>query len=177
MDYGVWSLVWSQIVTSFISTIQLWLYSKWSPSFIFNIEKFKDHFNFGYKLTLSSLLNRIFNNIYLIVIGKYFSSAQVGFYTRAETMKQLPVSNISNVLNKITYPLFATIQNDDIRLKRVYKQLMQMVVFVIAPVLFFLLFYLNQHLDFYLQQNGCLQSLIFKFYVLLEFCIQFMLII
>lgn len=138
MDYGVWSLVWSQIVTSFISTIQLWLYSKWSPSFIFNIEKFKDHFNFGYKLTLSSLLNRIFNNIYLIVIGKYFSSAQVGFYTRAETMKQLPVSNISNVLNKITYPLFATIQNDDIRLKRVYKQLMQMVVFVIAPVLIFL---------------------------------------
>ncbi len=136
--YGVWSLVWSSLVTAFLGSLQLWIYSKWTPSFVFNIEKFKDHFNYGYKITLSGLLNTVFNNIYLIIIGKFFSPAQVGFYTRAETMKQLPVSNISSALNKVTFPLFASIQNDDVRLKRVYKQLMQMVVFVIAPVLIFL---------------------------------------
>jgi O-antigen/teichoic acid export membrane protein len=138
MGYGVWSLVWNQIVTAVISSVQLWIYSKWSPSLVFNVDKFKDHFNFGYKLTLSALLNKIFNNIYPIVIGKYFSAAQVGFYTRADTMKQLPVQNISGALNKVTYPLFASIQDDDARLRRVYKQLMQMVVFVIAPTLVFL---------------------------------------
>ncbi len=138
MNYGVWSLVWSNIASSVLVTTQFWIYSKWSPSFIFNLAKFKDHFNFGYKLTLSSLLTKIFDNIYLIVIGKFFSANQVGFYTRAETMKQLPVTNISNTLNKVTYPLFASIQDDDLRLKRVYKQLMQMVVFVIAPTLMFL---------------------------------------
>jgi len=138
MGYGVWSLVWSSLVSAFLGTIQLWIYSKWTPSLVFNIEKFKDHFNYGYKLTLSGLLNTIFNNIYLIIIGKFFSPAQVGFYTRADTMKQLPVTNISNALNKVTFPLFASIQDDDVRLKRVYKQLMQMVVFIIAPVLIFL---------------------------------------
>lgn len=136
--FGVWSLVWSSIITSALSAIQLWIYSRWTPSFIFSVPKFKSHFNFGYKLTLSGLLDQIFNNIYIIVIGKYFSAAQVGFYTRAETMKQLPVTNISSALNKVTYPLFASIQDDNIRLKRVYRHLMQMVVFVITPVLIFL---------------------------------------
>ncbi|WP_026934158.1 lipopolysaccharide biosynthesis protein [Christiangramia echinicola] len=136
--FGVWSLVWSNISSSVVLSVQLWIYSKWAPSLVFNIEKFKQHFNFGYKITLSSLLNKLFSNIYLILIGRYFSASQVGFYTRAETMKQLPVTNISNALNKITYPLFASIQNDNIRLKRVYKQLMQMVVYIVAPTLVFL---------------------------------------
>jgi len=136
--YGVWSLVWGNIASSLGSTIQFWLYSKWVPSLVFNLKLFKEHFNFGYKIMLSGLLEKVFNNIYLIVIGRFFSPAQVGYYTRAETMKQLPVTNISNTLNKVTYPLFSTIQEDGVRLKRVYKQLMQMVVFVIAPVLIFL---------------------------------------
>lgn len=136
--YGVWSLVWSSIVTSIISTVQLWIYSGWTPGLNFNFQKFKAHFNYGYKLTLSELLDRIFNNIFLIVIGRYFSAAQVGFYTRAQTMNQLPVTNISNALNKVTFPLFVSIQNDDVRLRRVYKQLMQMVVFVITPILIFM---------------------------------------
>lgn len=136
--YGVWSLVWSGITTAVVSTIQMWWYSNWKPRLEFSRSRFSKHFNYGYKLTLSDLLNRIFNNIFLIVIGKYFSAAQVGFYTRAETMKQLPVTNISRALDKVTFPLFVSIQNDEARLKRVYKKLMLMVVFVISPVLIFL---------------------------------------
>ncbi len=136
--FGVWSLVASYMTTSCFNTIQLWFYSKWSPIIAFNREKFMFHLNFGYKLTLSGLLDTIFNNIYIIIIGKYFSPSQVGFYTRAETLKQLPVINISNALNKVTYPLFASIQNDNARLKRVYKQIMQIVIFIIAPTLLFM---------------------------------------
>ncbi|MBZ9729095.1 lipopolysaccharide biosynthesis protein [Salegentibacter sp. JZCK2] len=136
--YGVWSLVWSSIITSIVNSILVWIYSGWTPDFIFSSVKFKKHFNYGYKLTLSDLLNRIFNNIFLIVIGKYFSAGQVGFYTRAETMKQLPVNNISNALNKVSFPLLVSIKDDELRLKRVYKKLMLMVVFVITPLLIFL---------------------------------------
>src|SRR5690606_36510613 len=135
LGFGVWSLVWSSIVTIVVSTVQLWIYSKWKPDWTFSISKFKMHFYFGYKLTISGLLDKIFNNIFLIIIGKFFSPAQVGFFTRAETMKQLPVTNISNTLNKVAYPLFASIQDDNIQLKRVYKKLMKMVLFVVAPVL------------------------------------------
>lgn len=136
--YGVWSLVWSSVITSVINTLQMWWYSDWKPKLEFSRSRFSKHFNYGYKLTLSDLLNRIFNNIFLIVIGRYFSAAQVGFYTRAETMKQLPVINISRALDKVTFPLFVSIQDDEVRLKRVYKKLMLMVVFVVSPVLIFL---------------------------------------
>lgn len=134
-DYGVWSLVWMTLFQALLNTIQLWWKTGWKPSLIFNMEKFKYHFQFGYKLTLSGLLDTIFKNIYQIIIGKYFLAAQVGFYTKANSLKQLPVSNISRALNKVTYPLFASIKNDDIRLKNVYRQIIQMVVFVIAPTL------------------------------------------
>ena len=134
-QYGVWSLVWSSIITSLLSTILFWFSSSWRPTLTFDRSRFKKHFNYGYKLTLSDLLNRLFNNLYLIVIGKYFSAAQVGFYTRAETMKQLPVNNITNALNKVTFPLFVSVQDDLERLRSIYKRLMLMVVFIVTPVL------------------------------------------
>jgi len=135
--YGVWSLVWMQLAQSLLNTIQLWWRTKWLPSFVFSMEKFKGHLSFGYKLTLSGILDTVFTNIYQIIIGKFFIASEVGYYTRANSLKQLPVTNLSNALNKVTYPLFASIQNDDERLKRAYKQIMQMVVFIIAPVLIF----------------------------------------
>lgn len=141
LNFGVWSLVWSHLITSLVASIQLWFYSGWWPSLIFSVSKFKEHFNFGYKITLSSLIDKIFNNLFLIVIGRYFSAAQVGFYTRSETMKNLPAANLYMALDKVTYPMFSTIQDDNLRLKRVYKQLMKLVVYIIAPVMIFLGFF------------------------------------
>ncbi len=133
--YGVWSLVWMGLCQSFLNTVQLWIRTGWAPTFVFNMTKFRYHLKFGYKLTISGLLDTIFTNIYQIIIGRFFLPAQVGFYTRADSLKQLPVSNISVALNKISYPLFASIQNDNVRLKKGYKQIMQMVIFLVAPVL------------------------------------------
>lgn len=137
MGYGVWSLVWNQLVSQSVRSAQFWIYSGWQPSRVFNVEKFKEHFNFGYKITLSNLIAKVFDNSYVIIIGRFFAASQVGFYTRAETMKDLPVKNISLALNRVTYPLFATIQDDDERLKNVYQRLMKMVVYVVAPVMVF----------------------------------------
>ncbi|MBF8964212.1 lipopolysaccharide biosynthesis protein [Pontibacter sp. FD36] len=136
--YGVWSLVYMNLFQSLLSTVQLWIRSGWKPSLIFDIEKFRYHFNFGYKLTLSGILETTFNNAYHIIIGKFFSADQLGFYTRAQSLKQLPVQNISKALNKVTYPLFSSIQNDNVKLKGAYKRLMQQVLFWIAPAMIFL---------------------------------------
>jgi len=136
--FGVWSLVWMNLLQSFISTLAHWMYSGWLPSPVFSKRCFKQHFHFGYKMTLTGLLDILYKNIYVLIIGKYFSITQLGFYSRADSVSQLPVSNISAVINKVTYPMFATIVNDDLQLKRVYKRLMQQVLFWNAPVLIFL---------------------------------------
>src|SRR5690606_25748768 len=133
--FGVWALVFYPIVQSIISTLQFCFYSKWRPSFVFYKEKYKYHFNYGYKLTLSDLLNTVFKNIYTVVIGKLFTPVQLGYYNRADTLKQMPVSNLSAALNSVTFPLFAKIQDNDGKLKEVYRKLMKLVIFIIAPVL------------------------------------------
>lgn len=133
--YGVWSLVWYDLTQSFLFTIQHWIHSKWYPKFLFDKERLKHHFLFGYKLTLSGLLNIGFNNIYTLVIGKYFSAAQLGYYNRADTIRMMPVQSISTALNKVTYPMFASIHQDDERLKIAYKKLMQQIFFWIAAIM------------------------------------------
>jgi teichuronic acid exporter len=136
--YGVWSLVWSRVAQSLSSMIQLWYWAKWRPMWLFNKEKFKQHFGFGFKLTLSGILDIVFVNAYAIIIGKYYAPAQVGYYNRADGLQMLPVGIISGIISKVTYPLFSEIQNDDARLKNVYKRIMQMVIFLVAPTLIFL---------------------------------------
>ena len=136
--YGVWSLVWMHLFQSFLSTIMHWFYSGWIPSFLFDIASFKRHFNFGYKMTLTGMMDILYKNLYVLIIGKYYSVMLLGFYARAESVSQLPISNISSVINRVTYPIFSSINNDDVKLKRVYKTLMQQLLFWNAPILIFL---------------------------------------
>ena len=118
-----------------LTTAQLWLRSGWKPDFIFNYERFRYHFDFGYKLTFAGIIDTIYQNAYTLIIGKFFSASQLGYYTRAATLRQLPVQTISSALNKVTYPVFSSLQEDDVKLKSAYKKLMQQVLFWIAPTL------------------------------------------
>jgi len=132
--HGVWSLIYSSLIQNFVYTLQYWIYSDWRPAFIFDMEKFKYHFSFGVKLTASSLLDTIFNNLYSIIIGKKFSPTQLGYYNRADSLKQLPITNIAGALNRVTFPLFSKIAHDDVALKKYYKTIVMVVIFLIAPL-------------------------------------------
>jgi O-antigen/teichoic acid export membrane protein len=135
LNYGVWSLVASALVNTFFTSLFLWFNTNWYPKLIFSKEKFSQHFHYGYKLTISSILDTIFTNIYQIVIGRFYSAAQVGYYTRANTLMMLPVGNVSGALNKVIFPLFSKVQDDLPRFRNAYKQIMQMVLFIITPII------------------------------------------
>ena len=137
-DFGVWSIVYMTLAQKVLQTIQYWIRTKWYPSLIFDKKIFKEHFLFGYKLTIAELLDSFFKNIYQIIIGRFFSPTQVGYFTRADTIKQLPVYNISSALKKVTYPLFSSIQDNDVKLKSAYRQVMQLTLYIICPVLVFM---------------------------------------
>lgn len=133
--YGVWALVYSYLVQSASTTLVLWLLSGWRPSLQFSRKKFREHFFFGSKLTLSGLLDVIFTNIYQLVIGKMYAPVQVGYYTRANTLMMLPVGNISTALNKVVFPLFSKLQDDLPRLRDAYRRIMLAVIFLVSPVI------------------------------------------
>lgn len=134
--FGVWSLVVRQILSSSLTTLLLWNWNKWTPSLIFSISSLKELFSFGSKLLLSGLLYTFFQNIYLFVIGKYFSSADLGFYTRADQFKNLPSQNINNVIQRVTYPVLAQLQDDIPRLKDNYRKIIRSTMFITLTLMF-----------------------------------------
>jgi len=136
--FGVWSLVWMNILNSILLAFMHWTFSAWRPEFIFNSSCLKRHFSFGYKMTLSGLLETLYQNIYVILIGRFYSAMQLGFYSRADSMSQFPISNISAAINKVTYPMLAAISSNDAQLKSVYQRIMKQVVFWNTPILIYL---------------------------------------
>ncbi len=134
--FGVWALVGMNLVQNLLLSIQFWVYSKWRPHWIFDWSRFRHHFDYGAKLTIAGIINSFFSNIYHLVIGKYFPLAQLGYYSKADSLKQIPVKNISSTLSRVTFPMFSEIQDDDERLRVAYKRIMQQVLFWLTPVMF-----------------------------------------
>src|SRR5690606_17283155 len=88
-----------------------------------------------YKITLSGLIDKLYQNIYTILIGKFYSAAQLGFYSRADSISQIPIGIITTAINKVTFPLFVNIAEDNEQLVSVYKKVMLQVLFWMAPSL------------------------------------------
>lgn len=137
--FGVWSLVWSSIAKVFFASAQLWVYGKWMPTLTFNKDKLNHHIKFGYKLTINELINSLFINVYPFLIGRFYSITQVGYYTQSETIRQVPVSTLSGVINKVTFPLLVKVSDDNEKFIKAIKQLCILNVFVILPVMIFII--------------------------------------
>ena len=136
--YGIWSLVWSGLVKVLLNTLQLWWRSPLKLRFEFDRLVFRKHFSFGFRIMIISLLDTLFVNIYPILIGKFFSVRAVGLFTQAENLKQLPVSNITGAVSKVTFPLFSKIQDDTQKLQKVYVQITEIILCILTPILLFM---------------------------------------
>lgn len=133
--FGVWAIVWQQIVNLSVITILLWILSSWKPIWVYSWKSFRELFSFGSKLLASGLLDTIFRNLYLIVIGKYFKASDLGYYTRAHQFTDFASSNITGIFQRVTYPVLCTIQDDDARLSDVYRRLLKTSAFIIFPLM------------------------------------------
>lgn len=136
--YGVWALVTQQVVSAVITNLVLWILSKWRPLVVFSWESFHDLFSFGSKLMLSGLLDTTYKQIYPMVIGKLFSSDSLGNYNRASHFAQFPSSNLTSIMQRVTYPVLCGIQNEDDRLRTIYRKFLKVSAFVVFPLMMLL---------------------------------------
>lgn len=136
--FGVWSLVFQQVGGYVMRTILLWILGKWKPKRKWSWESFHYLWGFGSKMLGSGLLDTIYNNIYPIVIGKYFCANDLGNYTRAQQFATLPSSNVTGVLQRVTFPVLSSIQNEDERLAKNYRKILKLSAFLIFPLMLML---------------------------------------
>lgn len=133
--WGVWAIVWYQIINLLVNVLLLWYFSKWHPSLQYSWQSFKGLFGFGSKLAISGIIDTLYNNIYLIVIGKVFKASDLGYYTRAQQFAAFPSSNLTGIIQRVTFPVLCTIQNDDDRLRSVYRRFLRLSAFIIFPLM------------------------------------------
>ena len=127
---GVWSLVGQQISRQFLNSAFLWFYSNWYPKLQFSIHSFKELFTFGWKLLVSSLIDTIWKEIYQVIIGKCYSPVTLGQYTRAQQFASICSSNLTTVVQRVSFPVLSSVQNDTERLKDGYKRIIKVTMLV-----------------------------------------------
>ena len=137
--YGAWSVVFSKIAGIIVGPVVLWATVKWRPRPLFSFRQVKQLFSFSSKVLCTNLFNTVFNNIHSLVIGHYFSTADVGYYQRGQQLPQTMMTAIDGSLAEVLYPSFSKLQGDTIALKQALRKSISLSMYVVLPMLFGLL--------------------------------------
>ena len=135
---GVWALVVQNMLASILSVSYLCIVSHWKPSFSFSAESAKYMWGFGWRLTLTNLIGAIWTRIYVLVVGKFYALEALGQYTRARSYAELLSVNLTNVVERVSYPALSNIQEDSKHMISVYRRMIKVTMFVTTVSLFFL---------------------------------------
>ena len=135
MDYGVWSLIIQSLMEVFLFNLFLWLTTSWRPVFRFEAAVFRFHWRHGSRLLVVGALGAIYRNIFSLIIGKFFSPAQLGFYSRADSFRSIILNNSTGLIQTVSYPVLARLQHDNFLLKNTYRKILQATMFFLLPVI------------------------------------------
>ncbi len=135
MGLGYWSLAIKTITQNVLRVLLLHIWSSWHPRFQFSKNSLKELFGFGLKILTANLIGAVYKNIYKLIIGKYFSAQELGFFTRADQFKNLPSRNLEMTTQQVTYPVLASIASDDVKLKAGYKKLIKLSFYITCTLM------------------------------------------
>ena len=133
--YEVWALVGQQIANQLVNTLILWFTVKWRPMLMFSVSKAKQLFSYGWKLLCSSLIDTIYSNIYSLIIGKFYSSTELGYYNRGKQFPVLVIQNINSAIDSVLFPVMAEAQDEKQRLKAMVRRSIVTSTFFIFPAM------------------------------------------
>ena len=130
--FGVWALVGQMLSKQLLYTLCLWVLNKWWPKLKFSTESFAYMWGFGWKLLVSGLLNNIWSQLYQVVVGKFYSPATLGQYTRGREYASIFSSNLTTIIQRVSYPVLSEIQDDKQRMVEGYRRVIKMTMFITA---------------------------------------------
>jgi len=136
---NVWSLVVQSVSYYFLRTLLLWIVNSWRPLLKFSFLSIRELLPFSVNLLIMGTIGVFFNNIYFLLIGKVYSSTELGYYTQADKIQRIPSTSITGVIQRVSYPIFSTIQNEEERLKENHRKVFSMACFLVFPIMFFLI--------------------------------------
>jgi O-antigen/teichoic acid export membrane protein len=133
--FGVWALAVQTIAASLVTTVLFWTSSTWRPKLVFSRGSATRLFGFGGYLLAAGLLDIAYNRIYTLLIGKFYGVAELGFYNRADSTKQLPVGVLSGIMSRVAFPIFSAAANDVDQLKRGVRLALRSMMLLNIPMM------------------------------------------
>ncbi len=137
--FGPWSLVASAILASIVNVLLLWKLSTWRPTWEFSLSALKTLFSFGGLMLLSSLAETLYTNLQGLIIGKRFSASDLGYFSQAKKLEEIPVTGLSSIVNDVTFPAFASIQDEPDRLLAGVRKSTKSLTFLNFPMMILLM--------------------------------------
>ena len=150
LGYGAWALVWSSMAGAVVGTVTRWYFIAWRPAWMFSWASVRTLFSFGWKMVISALLDTGYNNLYGLLIGRFYSKDELAFVNKGRSVPQLAMDTINSTLGGVAFPALAQVQDRRERVRDTMRRMMTMSTFLVfplmvgcalcAPVLFPLLF-------------------------------------
>lgn len=133
--FGTWAIVIQQLVNQIANTIILWVTVKWRPIKTFSLFRLKVLYRFGWKLLFSSLIDTVYNNIYSLVIGKFYDSNTLGLYNKGIQFPNLIINNINGPIQSVLLPAMSYEQNNTKRIKEMVRRSIKTSTYLIFPLM------------------------------------------
>lgn len=133
--FGVWSLVWQQIISSFVTVIFLWKFCGWRPKMLFEWQRIKELLGFGLNLTGFSFVNYFNRNLDNLFIGKFLGSVSLGIYNLAYQILLFPLNNISSVIGRVMFPSLSSLQDDKDKTCSIYIRATRYISVITFPLM------------------------------------------
>ena len=138
--FGAWAIVSQQVINAAIDTTILYITVDWKPNFKFSFERFKGLYSFGWRLLVSALLDTIYTNVRQLIVGKIYSSADLGNYNQGDKFPKTIVNNINNAIDSVLLPVMSSAQDDKIRMKSMTRRSIKTSTYIMAPIMMGLAF-------------------------------------
>lgn len=133
--FEAWALVTQSVTNTAIDTIILWFSVKWRPNGKFNLKRLHVLYSYGWKLLASALLDRVYNNLRSLVIGKKYDSKDLAYYNKGKGWPDLIVENINSSIDSVLLPTMSSVQDDRMRVKQMTRRSISISTYVMAPMM------------------------------------------
>lgn len=133
--FGVWALVAQTLTNNVIDTIVLQCTIKWEITREFSFERIKSLLSYGWKLLLQSLILQIYSSLRSLLIGKFYTTEDLSYYTKGNQFPELISSNIDTGINTALFPVMSKAQDSIERVKAMARKTTNFTSYVMSPIL------------------------------------------
>lgn len=131
---SVWALVFGLLAGNLTRCIISYVVNPYRPKLRLDFLKAKELFGFGKWVFGSSILIFLITQGDDIFVGKLLGVTALGFYQMAYLISNIPATEISHVISKVTFPAYSKIQDDLLKLKEAYLKVLQLTTFLSFPI-------------------------------------------